>query len=616
MSSIAGFFKPNTIYSKENEFCIKTIHNMAQALIHRGPDEQSYVYFPQGAFNQNFLSAGYIPGTFHHQIQPITRTYKDNTYTLLLDGFITNPEDLAIDLETKGISTRKMSLGEVLLFSFLAKGPEFAKLLQGAFAMSIYDQNQKTLYLFRDALGLRPLFYSHKNQTLIFASEIKALFQYPDLTACVDKEGLTELFSLGPARRPGSAIFSNISEVKPGHFITFGKDIFLEEAYHHFKIKDHTDNYEDTLEHITELLNQSMESLSPAIMPKSCFLSGGLDSSIVAAKLKQTQEPPLATYSLDFDNSTQHFRSNPFQPSLDSPFVLEMSTYLGTHHKTYNCNNQIQFDYLKKSVDAHDLPTMADVDSSYIYFCERVSFQHKIVFTGECADEIFCGYPWYYQSDDPKTFPWSTNISPRLSLLRDDFLSSVSLTDCVQDAYLSTCKEIGIDGTQTPDELLHHKTFYLTLRYFMQTLINRGDRAAAIHSMDARIPFAYLPLAEYLFNAPLEIQSKNGERKHLLREYAKTLLPESIRTRKKSPYPKTYDPGYEAMINNELLNHLRNPDCPLHAFVDSKKAESFCRQPHDLGRPWYGQLMAGPQLTAHYLQILYWLEKYNIHLSL
>ena len=123
-------------------------------------------------------------------------------------------------------------------------------------------------------------------------------------------------------------------------------------------------------------------------------------------------------------------------------------------------------------------------------------------------------------------------------------------------------------------------------------------------------------LTEYLFNVPFTMQSKNGERKHLLREYAKTLLPEEIRLRKKSPYPKTYDPGYEAMVNNELLNELRKSDCPLHAIIDKEKAENFCRQIKDLGRPWYGQLMAGPQLAAHYLQILYWIDAYKVDIML
>ena len=168
----------------------------------------------------------------------------------------------------------------------------------------------------------------------------------------------------------------------------------------------------------------------------------------------------------------------------------------------------------------------------------------------------------------------------------------------------------------TPTDMVHRKTFYLTVRYFMQTLVNRGDRAAAFHHMDARVPFAHQELTEYLFNVPLEMQAKNGERKYLLREYASGLLPESVRTRKKSPYPKTYDPGYESLINQELLRALAKPECPLHAFVDKEKAESFCRQVKNLGRPWYGQLMAGPQLVAHYLQILYWLESYRIDIQI
>ncbi len=617
MSSIAGFFQPNTIYSKDNEFCIRTIHDMSSSLIHRGPDEQSFYYFPQGALNQNFLSAGYIPGTFHHQIQPVTRTYKEITYTLLLDGFVSNAESIAMDLEVHNMSTKHMSLEELLLFSFLIKGTDFIKDVRGAFALAILDENHKTLYLFRDPLGLRPLFYCHKGNTLVFASEIKGIFKYPGICPTLDFDGLTELLSLGPARKPGSAIFAGISEVKPGHFITFGKNIFLEEAYHHFEIKEHTDSYEDTKEQIHYLLNQSIDSLKGSVMPISSLLSGGLDSSIVTAKLAAENDTPLATYSLEFDNSRQFFKANAFQPALDAPFVHEMVTYLGTKHTIYNCDNATQLKYLKKSVEAHDLPTMADVDSSYMYFCEKVGEQHKIVFTGECADEIFCGYPWYHNIDsDPKTFPWSIDLSPRCNLLKDDLIRQIPFEECVQNAYLGTCKEIGVDGSNTPPDMLHHKTFYLTIRYFMQTLVNRGDRAASIHSMDARVPFAHQDLTEYLFNVPFEMKALNGERKHLLREFAIGLLPEEIRLRKKSPYPKTYDPGYEAMINNEFLNALSKPDCPLHAFVDKEKAQNFCRQQKDLGRPWYGQLMAGPQLVAHYLQILYWIELYHIEISI
>jgi asparagine synthase (glutamine-hydrolysing) len=433
----------------------------------------------------------------------------------------------------------------------------------------------------------------------------------------LDRDGLSELLGLGPARKPGSAIFKNIFEVKPGHTLIFDKNGLKESAFYRFKLQEHTDSYEDTKENIHYLLNQSIDSLKNAVMPIAALLSGGLDSSIVTAKLTKSCPSALPTYSLEFDNSKQHFKSNAFQPSLDAPFVQKMSTYLKTKHKVYTCDNEKQFDYLKKSVRAHDLPVMADVDSSYLYFCEKVGKHHKIIFTGECADEIFCGYPWYHNTDkDLKTFPWSMDLSPRTTLLRDDLIASLPIADCVHSAYQDSCMEIGLDGQHTPDEFVHQKIFYLTIRYFMQALVNRGDRAAAVNSMDARVPFAHQDLTEYLFHVPLEMKTKNGERKHLLREYAAGLLPEDIRTRKKSPYPKTYDPGYELLINHELLTALAKPGCPLHAILDKDKAENFCRQNKDLGLPWYGQLMAGPQLVAYYLQILYWMESYNIDLSL
>lgn len=616
MSSIAGFFQPNITYTKENDFCKKTIHDMSNALIHRGPDEQAFYYFPHGAFNQNYLLAGYIPGIFSHKMQPFSIHHQENTYTLLLDGFISNPESLAMELEVNQISTKEMSLEELLLSSFISKGPDFIKNLRGAFALAIYDEGLKKLYLFRDALGLRPLFYAQKSDAFIFASEIKGIFAFPDMRATLDLDGLSELLSLGPARRPGSAIFKGLSEVKPGHCITYQKNHITDQIFHQFTIKEHLDSYEDTLDNISYLLNQSIDKLKCSVMPICSLLSGGLDSSIVSAKLAKESNSPLFTYSLEFDNSRQHFKSNAFQPALDAPYVQEMVNHLGTKHTIYTCNNQIQLDYLKKSVLAHDLPTMADVDSSYLYFCEQVGRHQKIVFTGECADEIFCGYPWYHSEvKDLNTFPWSMDLSPRKSLLKDDLINKLSMEDCISSAYNDACKEIGLDGQNTPAPLQHQKTFYLTIRYFMQTLVNRGDRIAAFHSMDARVPFAHQELTEYLFNVPFEMKAKNKERKHLLRQYAVGLLPEEIRVRKKSPYPKTYDPGYESLINHELLQALAKSDCPLHAIIDKNKAENFCRQVKDLGKPWYGQLMAGPQLIAFYLQILYWIEAYHIQID-
>lgn len=617
MSSIAGFFQPNYIFPQKNDFCIKTIHKMSEALIHRGPDEQSFHLFPHGAFNQNFLLAGYIPGSFPHEIQPTTKHIHENSYTIFFDGFISNASDIAKALEEKQIYTKGLSLEGVLIDAYMVWGADFVDKLRGSFALGLYDKDNNTLYLYRDALGLRPLFYCQTKNSLVFASEIKGLFAHPDITPILDKEGLTELFGLGPARIPGSAIFKNIREVKPGQMVIYNQNTLTEKPFHTFQCNEHTDSYADTKDHIKELLEQSLTSLKSCIAPSACLLSGGLDSSVVTARLAADSQTPLNTYSLEFANSGQHFKANAFQPALDAPYVHKMVSALGTNHSVCICDNENQFDYLKKSVLAHDLPAMADVDSSYLYFCEKVGEHHKIIYTGECADEIFCGYPWYHNTeDDPKTFPWSKNISTRCALLNDNLIAALPLKDCIQNAYQTTCQEIGLDGQNTPSAYYHRKTFYLTIRYFMQTLINRGDRAAAYNRMDGRMPFAHQELTEYLFNVPYEMKTPNGEVKHLLREYAFGLLSDEIRLRKKSPYPKTYDPKYETMVNSALLQELSKPDCPLHAFVDKNKVSNFCAKVKDLGQPWYGQLMAGPQLAAYYLQICYWLKEYHVTIEI
>lgn len=617
MSSIAGFFQPNAIFSKNNDFCLKTMHAMSERLIHRGPDEQSFYLFPHGAFNQNFLLAGYIPDAFPHEPQPTTKQFQRQNYTILFDGVITNVSDIAKELDEQQVYTKDVSVEHLLLNAYLFWGSDFIKKLRGSFALCLYDEKKETLYLYRDALGLRPLFYSLKKNTLIFASEIKGLFSYPDITPTIDQQGLAELFALGPARIPGSAIFKDISEVKAGEMIIYNKYNFQKKRFHDFEIKEHTDSIEDTTDHIKELLDSSIASLKSCVTPSACLLSGGLDSSIVTAKLASVSTTPLNTYSLEFTNSGQHFKANAFQPTLDAPYVQKMVSSLSTNHNICICNNETQFNYLKKSVQAHDLPTMADVDSSYLYFCEKIGERYKIIYTGECADEIFCGYPWYHIKEHaPNTFPWSKDTSIRCALLRDDILPLLPLNETISDAYQNTCMEIGLKGQNTQKTYQHQKTFYLTIRYFMQTLVNRGDRAAAFNRMDARIPFAHQELTEYLFNVPYEMQTQNKEVKHLLRNYAVGLLGNDIRLRKKSPYPKTYDPEYELLVNTALSEELSDSESPLHAFVDKNKVLHFCAQLKDLGQPWYGQLMAGPQLIAYYLQICYWLKEYNVDIQI
>ncbi len=617
MSSIAGFFHPVTVITQENAQTKETIAAMSAALHHRGKDNVQFYHFSHGSFSFNELSCGHIHPDIPYESQPTTKWLHNSSYTMLYDGFITNLPELREELNRVHLITDGLTQEELLLCAFIRFGADFVKKLSGGFAMAIYDEQNNMLYLFRDQLGLRPLFYTMTGRTLVFASEPKGLFAHPDVTPAIDTEGLNELLSMGPAHTPGHTVFHNIFELKPGHYLCYGKTRLYTEKYHQFIIRDHTDSYGDTVDHIRELLDQSISVLSQTNEPSAALLSGGLDSSVISAKLASLQpDTPIDTYSFDFTGSAKYFKANSFQPSLDAPYVEKMQTALGSHHTTLTCGNSELFEYLTQSVDAHDAPAMADVDSSLLYFCSRIAPKHRIIFTGECADELFCGYPWYHRSEmyNANTFPWTKDISPRKELLNNELISKLHMEEYIRNSYQSSCNEILLDGDNTPPEHLHRKTFYLTVRYFMQTLVDRTDRAAAYNGMDARVPFADLALAEYLFNVPYEMKTKDGEVKHLLRAYSAGLVPEEIRLRKKSPFPKTYDPGYESFLIAALQKVLADSSSPLLSLVDSKKLSAFCYNPKDLGKPWFGQLMAGPQLMAYYLQINDWMRRYDIHI--
>lgn len=617
MSGIAGFFHPDFIFQKENEQVKNTIENMSLALRRRGPDRQEFYYFPHGCMNHNALACGSIHPQIPCEPQPATRKFNGQNYTIMYDGFIANLPELREELQRARVITDGLSQEELLLCAFLQYGTDFVKKLSGAFAIAIYDERNNRMYLFRDPLGLRPLFYTVQKQVLVFASEPKALLQYPGVEPVVDAEGLNELLSMGPAHTPGHTVYRDILELKPGHMLVSGKGRFYTERYHQFTIKEHTDSYEDTVAHVRELLDHSIQVAASANAPYASLLSGGLDSSVVSAKLAQLSPDPIVTYSFDFIGSSKYFQANSFQPSLDAPFVQQMRESLGSDHTTLTCGNAELFDYLTPSLEAHDAPAMADVDSSLVYFCSKIAKDHPIIYTGECADELFCGYPWYHRSEmyESNTFPWTKDLSPRKLLLTDDLINRLDIDSYISSQHQASCSEIGIDGSHAAKEMLHRRTFYLTVRYFMQTLVDRTDRAAAYNSMDARVPFADLALAEYLFNVPYEMKTKDGEVKHLLRAYASGLIPEEIRTRKKSPFPKTYDPGYESLLI-AALQKIISSDGPLLAIANPKKLQAFCYHPKDLGKPWFGQLMAGPQLMAYYVQINEWFKKYNVKLSI
>ena len=613
MCSIAGFYHPSAQFlAKQAEF-EHILQKMCQIQAHRGPDDSGT--FLSGSCGLSHTRLSIID--LKNGKQPMTRSRSGHPYHIVYNGEIYNTDTLRQALSERGVTPQTSSDTEIILLSYLTFGPEFVKELDGIFAFAIYDERHKTLTLYRDSFGVKPLFYTIYDGTLVFSSELKGLFCFPGIRARLDAGGLNELFGLGPARTPGNGVFKDIFELKPGTSMTCSSLGFHTHTYFQLASRPHEDSYEDTIEKTHFLVTDAIKRQMVSDVPVCTFLSGGVDSSLVSAvcaKELKAQGQRLATYSFDFTENDKYFQANSFQPSLDRPYVDKMAGFLHSDHRCLECGSQTQADLLYESVDAHDLPCMADVDSSLLYFCGEVSKNHKVVLTGECADEVFGGYPWFHKESflTCHTFPWTPNLSPRTQLLNPQLLEVLDMEQYVQNAYETAISEIQLLPQDNETEASRRRISYLNIRFFMQTLLNRMDRTSMHSGLEARVPFADRALVTYVFNIPWEMKAKDGIVKNVLRQAARTLLPDEILFRKKSPYPKTYHPAYEKLLAQRLTDVLAQPDCPLVPLVDKKALMQFLERPKDYGKPWYGQLMAGPQMTAYLLQTEYFLRKYHV----
>ncbi len=617
MCGIAGFSNFSMNYRENAGKWYAVLQEMNLLQKHRGPDEED-VYLSRhcGLAHVRLSILDLSCGQ-----QPMTRQLGDHRATIVFNGEIYNMPELRHALEAEGACFTTNCDTEVIVLGYLYHGIDYVKELNGIFSFCIWDETLEKLFLFRDRLGVKPLFYTLRQNTLIFSSELKGLLSFPDMEAVVDREGLCEVLGLGPAKTYGKGVFKNVCELLPGYYLEFYGSVLRTIAYWQLESHPHTDSWETTVEKTRYLVTDAIKLQMLSDVPICTFLSGGVDSSLVTSVCSrelQKQGKLLDTYSFDFKDNDQNFQANSFQPSQDRPWVDKMVEHCHTSHHYLECNNEELFDYLFTAVDARDLPCMADVEASMLYFCEKVAHHNKVTLTGECADEIFGGYPWFHKKEcfEADCFPWSMDFTPRTMLLKDEIAGLLPLEEYAKAAYRRTIAETPTLPEESPEEKRRREISYLNLKWFMQTLLDRMDRTSMHVGLEARVPLADHRIVEYVWNVPWSMKCKNGVVKGLLREAAKDYLPDEVLYRKKSPYPKTYDPAYEALLRRELIEVLSDSSSPLTDLIDREKTKAFLQCASDYGRPFYGQLMAGPQLLAYLLQINYWLKKYRIQIIL
>ena len=599
---------------KENISSKTNIYNMNESISKRGPDEDGYYYEEHVCLGHKRLIVVDPDGGK----QPMSAMKDGNLYTIVYNGQLYNTKELRFELEENGFTFDSYSDTEVLLKSFIFWKYDVVKKLNGIFSFAIWDSKKNELFLARDHFGVKPLFYTIYNNTLVFASEIKALFKYPGIEAKLDEQSIAELFGIGPARTAGLGIFKNIYEIKPAHFGIFNENGLHIERYWKLESKVHTDNLGKTCDNVRFLFEDSISRQLVSDVPLCTFLSGGLDSSIItlyASKYcKKHNLPPLNTYSVDYVDNDKNFVKTDFQPNSDNYYINLMTEKLNTNHHTVVLDTPELASALEDAMISRDFPGMADVDSSLLLFCKNVKQNATVSLTGECADEIFGGYPWFFRADalNSNTFPWSIAITERQNLLNPQIASKVNLKNYIDYRYQESLNEVDILDEDSMETAEKRRISHLTLNWFMQTLLDRSDRMAMYNGFELRVPFCDYRLAEYVWNIPWEMKALHGREKGLLRYIMKDLLPEEIVDRKKSPYPKTWNPTYLATVKDMLTKIMNDSNAPINNLLNRNYIlEILETDGKAFTRPWFGQLMTGPQLMAYLCQVNMWLERYN-----
>lgn len=609
MCGIAGQFN----YNNQNIDIYKDVLEiMQQTMNRRGPD-QNGIYMGK---NIGLAHSRLAVVDIENGVQPMKYVNDNEEYVLVYNGELYNTEDIRKELINKRHDFNGHSDTEVVLHAYVEYKEKCVDLFNGIFAFAIWEKHNNRLFIARDRIGVKPFFYVCKKDKFLFASEIKTLLAHPEVESKIGLEGLAEIMFIGPGRTPGQGIFKQIEELLPGEYGYVDNEGNIDKKiYWSLVDKPHKDNLKQTIEKVRFLVIDSIERQLVSDVKVCTFLSGGLDSSIISAVADMyyaKNNKQLDTVSVGYVNNAKYFKASKFQPNSDEEYIQIMRRHLKGKNHIIELDTPELVRGLYTAVDARDVPGMADVDSSLLLFCKDIKKIATVGLSGECADEIFGGYPWFRDKEirERYGFPWAQSTEYRASFLRKDMCEKINPYEYVDERYKKTLRETSVMDCRNSEEKRMKEMINLNFKWFMQTLLDRKDRMSMYNSLEVRVPFCDYRIAEYMYSVPWEYKDYNNTEKGLLRKAMEGLLPEKILWRKKSPYPKTHNPQYLEAVRKELNKVIEDKNAPIHEFIIKEKLVELLNT--DNRTPWYGQLMTTPQTIAYLLQFNYWLKKYNV----
>ncbi len=403
----------------------------------------------------------------------------------------------------------------------------------------------------------------------MFASELKALLLHPGVRPEIDAGSVAELIMIGPGRTPGCGVFRGLKELEAGCCGFFGENGLKLRRYWALTDREHADGFESTAEKVRRLVEDSIERQLVSDVPVCAFLSGGLDSSIIAAVAAGAlgkRGERLKTFSVHYRGNEKYFRASKFQPDSDDAYIDLISGHIGSEHHKIFVDTPALAEALYEAVDARDLPGMADVDASLRLFCGEGKKSATVALSGECADEIFGGYPWYRHESvrEAEGFPWAQSAGYRASFLRDELLSELNPEKYVRERYYDTVRASSVLPGLSPLERRMREMVNLNFRWFMQTLLDRKDRMSMHHGLEVRVPFCDYRIAEYLYSPRRgNIRTIRGGKRGCCERPRRDCCQSKYCGAKKAPIPKPITPFISSSSRSACgrPSETRRPRC-------------------------------------------------------
>lgn len=530
----------------------------------------------------------------------------------LVQGNLRNRVELARKLDCPPYA----SPAEVVLRAYAAWDADFMQHIDGPCMCCIADIAKDRMLIARDRMGENAVFYARRGEGLVFADHPDMILKGAGIEALMDREAVCELFGLGPARSPGKTPLKDVFTLETGCMLICNRDGIEKKRYYALAVREHRENVADTAACVRTLLEESVNSV--AHLHPACMLSGGLDSTALTALLS-ARIGRLETFSVDYQDNEADFVPNAFRPEMDAPYINLAVKLLGTRHHRVVLEQEALAEALDAAMRTRGFPGMADIDSSLLLFARSVARHTPNVVSGECGDEVFGGYPWFASPTKltQDSFPWSGSMELRTEILRPEVREKVDLKRYVREALHTSLESYDLYGVQDEDEMHLFQMQRLCFDYFMANLQERAVKMCEPFGLQVITPLCDVHLVEYVYSVPWKLKRLNGVEKGLFRAAMQDLLPEKLCMRKKSPYPKTCSAAYTSIIRGKIRELCADRHAPIWQLADIDSVERFASAKLDpTATPWFGQLMAGPQMLAYLLQVNTWMREHNIAVEL